>query len=54
MGGTPLASSDEMRKRVISEPGPFDFRIERDGRIRHVEVELMDEPQSATENLQAP
>jgi hypothetical protein len=40
MGGRPLSSSDEMRDRVMSEPGPLRFRVERQGRIRDVTVDL--------------
>ena len=54
LGGKALASSEEMRQRVISEPGPFEFRLERDGRIHQVTVELMDEHQTAAENDRAP
>jgi len=44
MGGRPLASSEEMRLRVLEEPGPFRFRVERHGRIRDLVVDLLDEP----------
>ncbi len=41
MGGQMLASSEDLRKRVLVEPGPFEFRIERQGRIREVTVEVV-------------
>jgi S1-C subfamily serine protease len=41
MGGERLASSEGLRKRVLVEPGPFEFRIERQGRIREVTVEVV-------------
>ena len=41
MGGQRLASSEDLRKRVLIEPGPFEFRIERQGRIREVTVEVV-------------
>lgn len=44
MGGRPIASSEEMRKRVLEEPGPFQFRVERQGCIRDVTVNLFDQP----------
>ena len=44
MGGRPLASSEELKQRVLSEPSPFQFRIERQGRIRDVTVDLLEDP----------
>jgi len=45
LGGRSFASSEEMRLRVLAEPGPFHFRIERQGRIHEVTVDLFDQPQ---------
>ena len=42
MGGRTITSSEEMRLRVLDELGPFRFRVERQGRIRDVVIELMD------------
>ena len=44
MGGKPIPSSEEMRLRVIEDPGPLIFKVERQGRIREVRVELFDQP----------
>ncbi|WP_397570846.1 M20/M25/M40 family metallo-hydrolase [Schlesneria sp. T3-172] len=44
-GGRPLNSSEEMKQRVTTEPGPFQFRIERDGRIQDLSVDVTDERQ---------
>ena len=44
MGGQPIASSEEMRMRVLEEPGPFHFRVERQGCIREITVNLFDRP----------
>ncbi len=43
MSGRSFASSEEMRQRVLSEKQPFHFRVERNGRIREVTVELMED-----------
>ena len=43
MSGRSFASSEEMRLRVLSERAPFHFRVERNGRIRDVIVELIEE-----------
>ena len=45
MGGRSFASSEEMRLRVLSEKQPFHFRVERNGRIRDVIVELIEDAQ---------
>lgn len=44
MGGQPISSSDQLRQRVIAESGPFQFRIERLGRIGTVTVDILDQP----------
>lgn len=44
MGGRPLGSSEEMRLRVLEEPGPFRFLVERQGRIREIVIDLLDDP----------
>ena len=43
MSGRSFASSEEMRQRVLSEKQPFHFRIERNGRVREVIVELIED-----------
>ncbi len=43
MGGRSFATSEEMRQRVLSERAPFHFRVERNGRIREVVVELIED-----------
>ena len=53
MGGRPITSSEEMRLRVTEEPGPFIFRVERQGRIREVKVELFDRPAQKRETIPA-
>ena len=54
MGGRSIASSEEMRLRVLEEQGPFLFRIERQGRIREVNVELYDRPLTNAETTRVP
>ncbi len=54
MGGRSFASAEELRQRVVDEPGPFVFRIERQGRIREITVELFDQPSTKTEPPQRP
>lgn len=49
MGGRPIISSEELRLRVLDEQGPFLFRVERQGRIREVNVELFDRPATNVE-----
>ena len=43
MGGRSFASSEEMRLRVVSEKQPFHFRVERNGQIHEVVVELIED-----------
>ena len=54
MGGRSFISSEDMRQRVIAEPGPFRFRIERHGRIREVNVDLMDGSSQQAKNSRLP
>ena len=42
LGGRALASSEDLRARVMSEPGPYEIRVERNGRIREVTVDPLD------------
>ncbi len=42
LGGQPLASSEELRGRVLNEPGPYAIRVERNGRIREVTIDPLD------------
>lgn len=51
MGGKPITSTEEMRLRVVEEPGPFIFRVERHGRIREVKVDLFDRPSPKRETI---
>ena len=44
MGGRPIVSAEAMRLRVVEEPGPFHFRMDLQGRIREVIVDLFDQP----------
>ena len=48
MGGRSISSADEMRRRVNEETGPFQFRVERNGRIRELTVDIMDRPTQNT------
>lgn len=48
MSGQPIESAEELRQRVIREPGPFLFRIERQGRTRDVTVDVLDDETTST------
>ena len=50
MNGSSIASSEEMRQRVISDPSPLRLRVERQGRIRDVIVDLFDGSSSSVKN----
>lgn len=54
LGGRPLTSSEEMRQRIASEAAPFHLQIEREGRIREVTVEVIEERQVAAAKDQIP
>lgn len=53
MSGKPIGSSEELKKRIVAEPGPFLFQIERQGKIRQVTVEVFNEsvPSEATSQI---
>jgi hypothetical protein len=42
MGGHPISSADEFKQRVIDESGPLHLRVERQGRIRDIKIDLFD------------
>lgn len=44
MSGHPIASAEELRQRLESESAPFLLRIERQGRVRDITVNLFDSP----------
>ena len=54
MGGRPIGSAEQLRESILTETGPFHFRIERNGRIREVTVHLPDESAAPSVSSQNP
>lgn len=46
LAGREITSSDHLKSRITNESGPLVFRIERQGRIRDVTVDLFDTPRA--------
>ncbi len=42
MSGEPIGTDDEFRRRLLNDPGPIRLRVERNGRVRDIAVELFD------------
>lgn len=45
--GQPITSDEDFRRRVLTDPEPLSFRIERDGRPREVSVRLFEAESSS-------
>ena len=48
IGDQPIRSSEDLRQRLMVEPGPFRFLIERNGRIREISVDPLDSTSIST------
>lgn len=54
LNGSPIASSEEIRNRIMNESSPFQIRYERMGQIREVTIQLPGEAKSEEPTTQAP
>jgi hypothetical protein len=44
VSGEPVGPDDQFRQRLLDEPGPLRFQVERNGRVSNVAVDLYDPP----------